>query len=122
MNPMHGPAPPPPAKPAKEDLVVDPTKRHGYYWKKPGYTWNLVSKQYEPVHTLDNAPPSKSWTLESIRKQDEFNKHDLVQRPDKTVFEKQPDDKGAESRKKELEHQRYIERFKASIPDESAKR
>ena len=122
MNPMHGPAPPPPDEPAKEDLVVDPTKRHGYYWNKPGYTWNLVSKQYEPVQTLDNAPPSKSWTLESIRKQDEFNKHDLAPRPDKTVFEKQPDDKGAESRKKELEHQRYIERFKASIPDESAKR
>ena len=46
----------------------------------------------------------------------------MAPRPDKTVFEKQPDDKGADSRKKELEHQRYIERFKASIPDESAKR
>ena len=122
MNPMHGPAPPPPDKPAKEDLVVDPTKRHGYYWNKPGYTWNLVSKIWQPVDTLDNAPPSQSWTLESIRKKDAFGKHDLVERPHKTAFEKQPDDKGAESRKKELEHERYMERFKASTGEAMKKR
>ena len=109
MNPVHG-AKGPKQPPGPRDIVVDPTDRTsaGYYWKRPGYFYDPILKRY----VADPAKQSDKFTFADMP-EDTFGGHGNVEGR-KTKFEKLPDDKGRDSKKKELEKQRYLERFKQS--------
>ena len=79
--------------------MVDPTDRTsaGYYWKRPGYSYDPILKRY----VADKGPKSDKFTFADMP-EDTFGGHGNVEGR-KTKFEKLPDDKGRDSKKKEIE-------------------
>ena len=111
MNPMHGAQGPPVHRP--EDIVVDPTKRQGYYKGRPGWGYDVIAGRYKRKagkKDVNDQVSFDNW-------KSSFGGHGDVD-PEKTKWEKQGDHKGASGRKAQLEKERYTARFKASMQSE----
>ena len=110
MNPTHGPQGPVVDKP--KDVVVDPTKKRGFYLGRPGYAYDMIAGRY--VRQGDHKDINDRMTFDQWKSSLFTGKRD----PEKTKWEQQGDHKGTSGRKKQLEHERMTERFKASMQSE----